>query len=655
MLMLLLQSTTIQAQDSNKPATQATRALLQQAEQTLPIGDFADGSQISEHTDEVLIARFPEQFGPTDYAQYRYLQAERPATMHPSLFARARDLYRDLGLFQLKKDSVYQIRGDIAGITLIRGDRGWILLDVGLSREFASRAWAFARPHLPGGDSVGVTAVVYSHSHADHFGGVKGFVSQEDVDAGRVEIIAPHGFLDAVLSESVLAGPAMTRRGHYHFGSMLDVKSDGTGFALAGDGLKSAAGESTFIPPTITLPGGLGTTTPMTIDGVSLAFMDAGGLEAPSATVIYLPEHKLIFEAELMTRKQHNIYTLRGARIRDALGWSKMINRILHSWGAQAQIMTGPHGPTIMGNAKIQEYLRVQRDMYGFLHNQSVRLMNSGTKLQDMGRAVEAIVPLSLSNLWHTRGYHGTWNHNARGVVNRYLGFYDGNPANLNPLKIRPEAIKFVEYMGGAESIMEKARADFATGEYTFVATVLNKLVTAEPGNRPARALLADAYEQLGYQSEGPQFRHAYLSAALELRAGEVVKPKDDPRAPDIIMAAAPEDLLDLMAVHIDVDKIDDLSVKLNIIVADTGEKFATELAHSNFSYISTTPLPQADATLTVNKAPLIGLVAGTLKLDALINNGTASIEGKTPAAQALFDALTPDNRHHDLVPSELP
>ena len=650
-LMLLLQSATIQAND-NKPASEATRALLQQAEQTLPMGDFADGSLISEHTQEVVIARFPDQFGPTNYAAYRYLEADRPAQMHPSLFARAGDLYSNLGLFQLKKDSIYQIRGDIAGITLIRGDKGWILLDVGVSREFASRAWSFARQHLPGGDAVGVSAVIYSHSHADHFGGVKGVVSQEDVDAGRVEIIAPHGFLDALLSETVLAGPAMTRRGHYHFGSMLDVEPDGTGFALAGDGLKSEVGEATFIPPTFTLPGGLGTITPIEIDGVSLEFMDAGGLEAPSATVIYLPKHRLLFESELLTRKQHNIYTLRGAKIRDALGWSKMINRILHSWGAEAEIITGPHGPTIMGNPRIRDYLRVQRDMYGFLHNQTVRLMNSGTKLQDIGREIEAIVPLSLSSLWHTRGYHGTWNHNAKGVVNRYLGFYDGNPANLNPLKIKPEAIKFVEYMGGADSIVAKARADYTAGDYTFVATVLNKLVTAEPGNYVARAMLADTYEQLGYQSEGPQLRHAYLSAALELRAGEAVQPSFNPRAPDIIMAATTEDLLDLMAVHIDADKVDEVTMKLNIIVADTGEKMATELAHSNFSYIATNQLLDAEATLMINKAPLIGLVTGAVKLDALIKNGIASIEGNLPAAHTLFDAITPDNQHHDLVPS---
>ena len=651
-LILLLQSATIQAGTENKPATQATRALLKQAEQRLPIGDFADGSLISEHTNEVSIARFPEQFGPTDYRAYRYLEGDYPSRMHPGLFARGRDLYRNLGLFQLKKDSMYQIRGDIAGVTLIRGNQGWILLDVGLTREFASRAWAFARQHLPGGDSVRVTAVVYSHSHADHFGGVKGFVSQEDVDAGRVEIIAPHGFLEAVLSETVLAGPAMQRRGHYHFGSLLDVKADGTGFALAGDGLKPEVGESTFIPPTHTLPEGLGKITPMEIDGVSFQFMDIGGLEAPSATAIYLPEHRLIFDAELLTRKQHNIYTLRGASIRDALGWSKMINRILHTWGADADSMTGAHGPTLISNDRIQEYLRVQRDMYGFLHNQSVRLMNSGTKLQDIGREIEAIVPPELSSVWHTRGYHGTWNHNAKGVVNRYLGFYDGNPANLDPLEIRPEAIKFVEYMGGADSIMEKARADFEAGEYVFVATVMDKLVTAQPGNRPARALLADAYEQLGYQSEGPQFRHAYLSATLELRAGEVVKPEYDPRAGDIIMAATTEDLLDLAAAHIDVDKLDHSTHRLNIIVADTGEKFATELAHSNLSYIAADPLPAAEATLTVNKAHLIGLITGSSKLGALLQKEAASIEGSTPAVQALFDSLSPDNRHYELVPS---
>lgn len=652
LLSQILQSTTVQAEIGNKPATDATRALLDQAEQTLPIGDFADGSLISEHSEEVLIARFPEQFGPINYNDYQYLDGDPPATMHPSLFLRGRDLYKNLGLVQLKKGSIYQVRGDIAGITFVRGEKGWILLDAGLTREFTSRIWAFARQHLPGGDSVDVTAVVYSHSHADHFGGIKGFVSQKDVDDGRVQIIAPHGFLEAVLSESVLAGPAMQRRGHYHFGSVLDVMADGTGFAIAGDGLKPEVGETTFIAPTLELPAGCGNITSMEVDGVYMQFMDISGLEAPSATAVYLPKHHMVFDGELLTRKQHNIYTLRGASIRDALGWSKMINRILHTWGEQAQIITGAHGPTLMNNSRIQEYLRVQRDMYGFLHNQSVRLMNSGTKLQDIGRAVEAIVPTKLSSLWHTRGYHGTWNHNAKAVVNRYIGFYDGNPANLNPLKIKPEAVKFVEYMGGSGSILEKAESDFAAGEYVFVATVLDKLVTAEPSNWPARKLLADAYEQLGYQSEGPQFRHAYLTAALELRSGEVVKPAYNPSARDIIMTATTEDLLDLMAVHLDADKIDNLTLTLNIIVSDTGEKYSTELAHSNFSYIAADPLPDADATLKVNKAPLIGLITGNLDPETLIKNGAASIQGSSTVVKVLFDSLSPDNRHFDIVPS---
>ena len=651
-LILLLQCATVQANDKHQNATEITHALLKQAENSLPIGDFADGSLISEHTDELLIARFPEQFGPTNYADYQYLDGERPSAMHPSLFARGRDIYRNLGLFQIIRNKVYQIRGDIAGITFVRGKEGWILLDVGLTREFASRTWAFARRHLPGVDSLEVTAVVYSHSHTDHFGGVKGFVSQENVDSGRVQIIAPHGFQEAVLSESILAGPAMQRRGLYHFGWLLDVKSDGTGFALAGDGLKAEVGESTFIAPTTELPAGRGNIKSMEIDGVAFQFMDISGLEAPSATAVYLPELRLVFDGELMTRKQHNIYTLRGASIRDALGWSKTINQILHSWGRHAHIMTGAHGPTLMGNTKIQEYLRVQRDMYGFLHNQSVRLMNSGTKLQDIGREMEAIVPLELSRLWHTRGYHGTWNHNAKGVVSRYLGFYDGNPAALNPLRIKPEAIKYVQYMGGADSIMEKARSDFKAGDYTFVVTVLDKLVTAEPANWTARHLLADAYEQLGYQSEAPQFRHAYLSAALELRTGEIMKLNIDPGARDILLAASTADLLDLMAVHIDVDKVQGPAVRLNIIVTDTGESFATELAHSNLSYVATDPLPEADATLTIARAALIGLITGTLELDALLENETAYIEGSASRVQALFDSLIADSRHFAIVPN---
>lgn len=635
-----------------KPATESTIAAQRVAEKDLPMGDFADGSLMRDHADDKLIARFPEQFGPVDYSLYRYLDAEAPMTMHPSLFARGRDLYGDLGLFQIIENQVYQIRGDIAGLTLVRGERGWMFLDVGLTREFAARSWAFAQQHLPGGQSRKVSAVVYSHSHGDHFGGVKGVISERDVNSGRVEVIAPHGFMSAVLSETILAGSAGQRRGAYHFGMLLDVKPDGTEFALAGDGLKTEPGEVSLIAPTIELPAGRGDVTTMEVDGVSIQFMDIGGLEAPSATVIYLPEYRLIFNAELTTRKLHNVYALRGAKIRDALGWSKLINRILHGWGRTAEVMTGPHGPTFAGNERIREFLRVQRDMYGFLHNQSVRLMNSGVKIQDIGRQVEALVPGSLSSLWHTRGYHGTYNHNARAVVNHYIGYYDGNPASLNPLKIKPEAFKYVEYMGGADSILEKAGADFERGEYTFVATVVDKLVTADPDNWPARHLLADAYEQLGYQAEGPQFRHAYLSAAKELRVGRVLQAPFGTRGGDILKVASFADVLDILAARIDAEKAVDLTVRLNIEVGNSAEKFATELAHSNFSYAPVNSLPEADATLRITKAQLAKVAAGVSSLNDLQQAGSVFLEGDIDSVHALFDCVAPDNRAFAIVPS---
>ena len=635
-----------------KPATAATIAAQRAAASNLPVGDFADGSLMTEHAGDKLMARFPEQFGPVEYSLYHYFEAEPPKTMHPSLFARGQDLYADLGLYQIIENEVYQIRGDVAGLTFVRGHSGWILLDAGLTREFAARSWAFAQAHLPGGDAVDVSAVVYSHSHGDHFGGVKGVISQDDVDAGKVEVIAPHGFVSALVSETILAGSAGERRGAYHFGLLLDVKPDGSEFALAGDGLKMEAGEVSLIAPTIELPSGRGEVTTLTVDGVSIQFMDISGLEAPAATAMYILKHRLIFNAELTTRKLHNVYTLRGAKTRDALGWSKMINRILHKWGQTAEVMTGPHGPTFQGNARIREFLRVQRDMYGFLHNQSVRLMNSGVKIQDIGREVEALVPKSLSSLWHTRGYHGTYNHNARAVVNHYIGYYDGNPASLNPLKIKPEAQKYVEYMGGAKSILEKAQADFDRGEYTFVATVLDKLVTAEPDHWPARHLLADAYEQLGYQAEGPQFRHAYLSAAKELRVGKVLQAGLGTSARDILQSASFEDVLDILAVHIDAEKADDLAVSLNIEVSNSEQKFAAELAHSNFSYAPVDEFPEADATLRIAKEQLVGVAAGGLRLSDLLQAGSVSVEGDIDRVHALFDCVVPDNRAFAIVPT---
>jgi alkyl sulfatase BDS1-like metallo-beta-lactamase superfamily hydrolase len=629
-----------------KPATPATAASQRAAQKTLPIGDFLDGSSMREHSSESLIAALPAGIGSLDTNSFAFVEGERPDPIHPSIYAFMQDAYKESGLFKLA-EGLYQIRGDLAHITLLRGKTGWIVLDAGATREFAAGAWEFAHELLPGGRDVPISVVIYSHSHVDHFGGVEGLVSEADVAEGRVEVIAPYGFMKEALAENVIAGSAMMRRAQYHFGANLETESDGTGRFF----ITLLNGEFTLIAPTVELPAGRGAITARTVDGVEFLFKDISTAEAPAATLIYLPEQKTLFNSELMFRGLHNIYTLRGALVRDALGWSKLINEVIQQWGGEVQMMTGPHGPTFSGNEKIVEYMTLQRDNYGFIHNQTLRLINSGMKLQDVGVAVESMVPDSLAKVWHTHGYHGTYSHNARGVVNRYLGFYDGNPANLNPLTLQPEAQKYVDYMGGADNILAKARPDFAKGNYRFVATVLNKLVTAEPDNWPARHLLADAYEQLGYQSEGPQWRNAYLTAAKEMRTGQVLMPEGTMEQSDLLAAATISDILDSLAVRVNAEKAEGKNIRINLVLPDTSERFAITLANGNLSYLVVDTLGEADVTLTVNRRDLMRLIGGELSVTELVSLGLDAIQGSPLDLASFLSVIEKDNRYYDLVP----
>lgn len=634
-------------QYQGKPATPATVALQHEAEKLLPGGDFLDGSMMKEHSKESLIKALPAGVGALDVNDFAFVEGKRPEQIHPSVYADMRERSKNSGLYELD-EGVYQIRGDLAHITLVRGESGWIVLDAGASREFAAGVWEFARELLPGGREVPISTIVYSHSHIDHFGGVKGLVSQSDVDEGRVEVIAPHGFMKEALAENVIAGSAMMRRAHYHFGSNLDLKPDGTELFF----LNLQGGEFTLIAPTVELPSGIGKITERTVDGVRFQFKDISSAEAPSSTLIYLPHNKMLFNSELMFKGLHNIYTLRGALVRDALGWSKLINEVIQELGDEVEMITGPHGPTFSGNRKIVEYMTLQRDNYGFIHNQALRLINSGMKLQDVGRAVESMVPGSLASVWHTRGYHGTYSHNARGVVNRYLGFYDGNPANLNPLPLQSEAEKFVLYMGGSENIMIKAQRDFAQGDYQIVATVVDKLVTADPDNWPARHLLADAYEQLGYQSEGPQWRNAYLTGAKELRTGQVIVPDSAPDQKDLLAAATVSDVLDSVAVRVNAEAAEGKNIHVNLILPDNEEQYTITLSNGNLSYYAAEKLSEADITLTIDQRDLLRLISGQLSLGELVSLGASAFQGSPLALASFLSVIEKDNRNYDLVPS---
>ena len=433
----------------------------------------------------------------------------RPATVNPSLWRLAR-LNLNHGLFQVT-DRIYQIRGfDVSNMTLIEGDRGLIVVDPLMSTEVARAGLALYRQHR---GQRPVVAVIYSHSHVDHYGGVRGVVDEQDVSAGRVEVWAPDRFMQEVVAENVLAGTAMVRRAQFQFGPTLPRGPRGQ--VDTGLGKATSRGTVTLIPPTRIVKEPFETHR---IDGIEVVFQLTPETEAPAEMHMFHPELRALNLAENATHNLHNVYPLRGAQARDANAWAKYLNEARDRFAGDADVAFAQHHWPVWGNERVQDFLGKQRDLYKYLHDQTVRLMNHGYKAVEI--AERLALPKSLASTWHVRGYYGTVSHNAKSVYQRYIGWYDANPANLNPLPPVERGRKYVEYMGGADAVVRRGREDFARGEYRFVAEAMSHIVFADPDNLEARQLGADALEQLGYAAESATWRNAYLLGALELRQG---------------------------------------------------------------------------------------------------------------------------------------
>ena len=446
-----------------------------------------------------------------DIGQYDFLlEGDELDSIHPSLQRQA-TLNMNYGLYEVVPGKIYQVRGyDLSNMTLIRGDTGWIILDVLLVRETAAAALAFANAEL--GERP-VVAVIYSHSHADHFGGIRGVVDEADVRSGKVPIIAPRGFMEHAIAENIYAGNAMTRRASYQYGRVLPVSPFGQVDSAIGKA--TASGTLGLIPPSRIIEEDF---EELTIDGVRMVFQNTPGTEAPAEMNTWFPDLKTFWAAENITATIHNIYTLRGALVRDALQWSKSINEALYRFGREAEVMLASHNWPRWGNARIQEVMRAQRDAYANLNNQVLHLANQGVTINEIHN--EYRVPESLRNQWSARQYHGSEFHNSRAVLNRYLGYWDGNPATLAPLSPADSAPLYVEMMGGADSILARGQSLYDEGRYRHAMEIVDKLVYAEPDNERAKLLLADIFEQLGYQYESASMRNSFLSAAQELRSG---------------------------------------------------------------------------------------------------------------------------------------
>ena len=577
-----------------------------------------------------------------DMGSYEFLLTDKEYdTIHPSLQRQA-VLNMAYGLYEVLPGKIYQVRGyDLANITFIKGDTGWIIFDPLTAKETAAAALKFINEQI--GERP-VVAVVYSHSHADHFGGVRGVVDEADVISGKVKVIAPIGFMDHAVSENVYAGNAMTRRMFYQYGVLLPRSP--FGHVDQSIGKNTAAGNLGLIPPNVIVEGDF---EEMTVDGVEMVFQNTPGTEAPAEMNTYFPEMKAFWAAENITGTVHNIYTLRGALVRDALAWSKGINEALYRFGTDADVMFASHSWPRWGNERIQEVMRSQRDIYANLNNEVLHLANQGVTINEIHNLYHP--PKSLQNQWSAHSYHGSEEHNSRAVINRYLGYWDANPATLIPLSPKDSAPLYVEMMGGSAKIIAKGQELYDQGKYLLATEILNKLVYAEPDNQPAKDLLADVFEQIGYQKESPSVRNSFLAGAFELRNGIPSGASPKTAGPDMIRAMSTDLWLDFLGIRLDSKKADGINFVINLVTPDNGEEYVVELSNATLTNIKGVQAKKPDLTVTIDRADLVQTMMGAVSFDDQIKAGKAKLVGDRKPIDQLKSMLVQFDMGFEILP----
>lgn len=563
---------------------------------------------------------------------YEFLSSnDAPFTVNPSLWRQAQ-LNMNNGLYQVTH-SIYQVRGfDLANMAIIEGKTGIIIIDPLLSTETAKAALELYYQHRP---KKPIKAVIFTHSHADHFGGVLGIISEQDVTSGKVKILAPEGFLEHAVSENVYAGNAMNRRAMYMYGHTLPRSVTGQVDAALGKTL--SLGEITLIAPTDRIKK---TGEKKIIDGVEMTFQMAPHTEAPAEMIIYFPQFKALCMAEDATHTMHNLYTLRGATIRNAVAWWKALNESIELFSDKTDVIFFQHTWPVWGQAHLINMLNKQRDLYKFIHDQTLNLINKGYTANDLGNHLN--LPPELADEWFNRGYYGSLSQNAKAIYQYYLGWYDSNPAHLDPLPPTESSQKYVEYMGGASAILAKAQQDYKKGNYRWVAQVLNNLVFADPNNQKARQLEADALEQLGYQTENATWRNEYLMGAFELRHGKPETIMKGPVTPEVFKAIPIPMILDYMGIRLNAVKAHDKKMGFNLNFTDKNQHYALILENSVLIYTPDKQIPYADANINLSRTTLNALLLKQKTIDQAVQDGSIQIQqgdkNKLSEFMALFD-----------------
>ncbi len=581
-----------------------------------------------------------------DMASYGWLLTGKDfESIHPSLQRQA-VLNMAYGLYEVVPGRIYQVRGfDLANISFIKGDTGWIIYDPLTAAETSRAALAFINEKL---GKRPVVAVVYSHSHGDHFGGVRGVVDEADVKSGKVMLIAADGFMEAAISENVFAGNAMNRRMQWQYAVLL--QRGPFGHVDQSIGKNVAAGSAGLIAPNRLISKDF---EEITVDGVKMVFQNAPDTEAPVQLNTWFPQFKALWTAEIVTGTIHNIYTTRGAAVRNAHNWSKVINEALYKFGQEAEVMFASHSWPRWGNDRIQEVMRAQRDAYANLNNQTLHHANRGVTINEIHNVYE--VPKSLQQQWAARSYHGDVQNNVRGVVNRFLGHFDGNPTNLIPLSPKDSAPLYVEMMGGSAKIIAKGEELIAQGKYLQATEILNRLVFAEPQNQAARRLLADAFEQLGYRAESTSVRNTFLQGAFELRNGLPGGVPVRSSVPDVVRAMSTEQWLDFVAISMDPKRAEGLKFTINLVTPDNGERFVVEMSNATLTSVKGFLAPKPDLTVTVNRADLNQVMMGAASFDDLIKAGKSKFEGDRTGFDQLRSILVPFTPDFEILPGTAP